>query len=119
MNGQSAPLVAAPLTFADVPPGADADTERRVTAADWHDVPRVFYAIEVTEDFEPFPRRATSCLKEAPVRPRSDFGALWAGSVEVDLVGDVGVAVLLGELACEVFDFAGGEPDRAPALSAQ
>jgi hypothetical protein len=50
-------------------------------------------------------------------RPRSD--ALWAGSVEVDLVGDVGVAVLLGELACEVFNFAGGEPDRAPAPSAQ
>jgi hypothetical protein len=40
-------------------------------------------------------------------RPRSDFGASWAGSVEVDLVGDVGVAVLLGELACGVFNFAG------------
>jgi hypothetical protein len=52
-------------------------------------------------------------------RPRSDFGASRAGPVEVDLVGDVGVTVLLGKLACKVFNFASGERNCAPALSTQ
>jgi hypothetical protein len=49
----------------------------------------------------------------------SVFGAPGAGSVEIDLVSHVGVAVLFGELACDVFNFAGGEPHRAAAQSAQ
>lgn len=36
--------------------GTTTDWERRITAADWHDVPRGFSAIEVAEDFEPFPQ---------------------------------------------------------------
>lgn len=42
-----------------------------------------------------------------------------AGAVEVDLVGDLGEAVLLGELTGEAFDVVDGEPDGEPALPAQ
>ena len=46
-------------------------------------------------------------------------GAVGTGSVEVDVVRDVDVAVLSREVAGVEFEFGGSEPDRVAAPPAQ